>query len=571
MQVLTGRRFLAVVAAMTSLAAFSTPSSSAGATTSPAEHNASVIVQESPGAGNAPEAAVGRLGGQVGRHIPLIDGFVATVPEDAVQTLRGSEGVRSVTEDVAVRLTHAVDGYDAHADASSLYHVAKETIGATALWEAGYSGAGVDVAVIDSGVVPVDGLRAPGKVTNGPDLSYESGHDDARYLDTYGHGTHIAGIIAGRDDAVATPVRDSEPHRFTGIAPDAGIVNIKVADSGGATDVSQVIAAIDWVVEHRSDNGLNIRVLNLSFGTDGVQDYRIDPLAHAVEMAWRNGVVVVVAAGNEGYGSAKLNNPAYDPFVVAVGGSASNGTAEPADDTVPEWSSRGDGTRNPDVVAPGQSMISLRDAGSYLDETYPGARIGSRFFRGSGTSQAAAVVSGAAALLLEQRPELTPDQVKALLTSTARPLQDADAVAQGAGTIDVHAAMAASTPTATQEWEQAVGTGSIEESRGSAHVEVMGTEITGEIDVFGSAWSPLETLGSLVLDDTWTGDWSGSSWAGPSWSGGTWLGNSWAGNWSGGSWSGGSWSGGSWSGGSWSGGSWSGGSWSGGSWSTAGW
>jgi serine protease AprX len=547
------------------------PATSMASDAVPVGPSVSVIVRELPGSGDAPERAVARLGGHVSRHLGIIDGFVASVPADGLRGLRSSSGVHSVTRNRAVRLLHAVDGYQAHADPSSMFNVVRDTIGATEMWGAGYSGAGVDVAVIDSGVVPVDGLQASGKVVNGPDLSYESGHDALRHLDTYGHGTHIAGMIAGRDDAVASPVRKAEPHRFLGVAPDARIVNLKVADSSGATDVSQIIAAIDWVVEHRNDNGLDIRVLNLSFGTDGVQDYRIDPLAHAAEVAWHKGVVVVVAGGNEGYGSAKLNDPAYNPYVLAVGGTAANETSDPADDTVPEWSSRGDAARGPDLVAPGQAMISLRAPGSHLDLTYPGARIGSRFFRGSGTSQAAAVVSGAAALLLDQRPDLTPDQVKALLMSTARPLREADAAGQGAGMLDLEAAMRAPTPAARQAWQRSVGTGSLELARGSAHVEVGGTVISGEVDVFGGTWDPVDELARLLFGSAWSGDWSGSSWSGPSWSGGTWLGNSWAGNWSGGSWSGRSWSGGSWSGGSWSGGSWSGGSWSGGSWSSAGW
>ena len=205
------------------------------------------------------------------------------------------------------------------------------------------------------------------------------------------------------------------------MAPDSRIVSIKVADAKGQTDVSQAIAAIDWVVQNRNKNGLNIRVLNMSFGTDGVQSYLLDPLAYAAEQAWHKGIVVVVAVGNEGFGTGKVNNPAYDPYVIAVGSDNANGTATTADDVVSSFSNDGDGTRNPDVVAPGDHVVSLRTPGRYLDTTYPAARIGERLFRGSGTSQAAAVVSGAAALLISQRPELTPDQVKALLMGTARP------------------------------------------------------------------------------------------------------------------------------------------------------
>ena len=214
----------------------------------------------------------------------------------------------------------------------------------------------------------------------------------------------MSSIIAGRDSAT-TGTGSGDSSNFVGMAPDARIVSIKVADAKGQTDVSQAIAAIDWVVQNRNKNGLNIRVLNMSFGTDGVQDYVLDPLAYAAEQAWHKGIVVVVAVGNEGFGTGKVNNPAYNPFLIAVGSNNANGTATTADDVVSAFSNDGDGTRNPDLVAPGERCVGLRSAGSYLDTTYPAARIGDRLFRGSGTSQAAAVVSGAAALLIQQRPD----------------------------------------------------------------------------------------------------------------------------------------------------------------------
>ena len=401
----------------------------------------------------------------------------------------------------------------------------------------GYTGRGIDVAVLDSGVVPVDGLRAPGKVVHGPDLSFDSGSSATRHLDAYGHGTHMAGIVAGRDDS-------DDSDGFTGVAPGARVVSVKVADATGATDVSQVIAGLDWLVEHGDDGDLDVRVVNLSFGTGGVQDYRLDPLAHAVERAWHAGIVVVVAAGNQGLGTA-LNDPAYDPYVLAVGGSDSRGTTRPDDDVVASWSSRGDASRHPDLVAPGQSVVSLRSPGSSLDTEHPGARLHGRFFRGSGTSQATAVVSGGVALLLQQRPDLTPDQVKALLTASARHLPLADELGQGAGLLDVRAALATATPTdARQDWPRAQGTGLLELARGHLRVSLDGVPLVGERSVLGAAWSPPATLESAT--------WAGGGWQAGRWTGGSWRGNSWTGN----SWTGNSWTGNSWTGNSWTGNSW---------------
>ena len=301
-----------------------------------------------------------------------------------------------------------------------MYGVGQEVTGAGEYWNDGFRGQGVDVALIDSGVAAVDGLNAPGKVLHGPDLSFESQQDEFRHHDTFGHGTHMAGIIAGRDTATPQPVQKGVQDHFVGVAPQARVTSLKVADSHGNTDVSQVLAAIDWVVQHRRDPGMNIRVLNLSFGTDGVQDYRFDPLTYAAEVAWRSGIVVVVAAGNRGDGSEKLDNPAYDPFVLAVGGADGRATYDVADDVIGDFSSHGDASRVPDLVAPGTSIVSLSAPGSRADVENPAARVGTRQLRGSGTSQAAAVVSGAAALVVSQRPGITPDQVKELLTPTAR-------------------------------------------------------------------------------------------------------------------------------------------------------
>ncbi|SDY94546.1 serine protease AprX [Modestobacter sp. DSM 44400] len=399
------------------------------------------------------------------------------------------------------------------------------------------TGQGVDIALVDSGVVPVDGLNTPGKVIYGPDLTPEAGTPTGN-LDSYGHGTNMAGIIAGHDTAATAPYSGDTSH-FAGMAPDAHIVSIKIADAQGHTDVSQAIAAIDWAVENGHKHGLNIRVPNLSFGTDGAQSYVLDPLAFAVEQAWRSGIVVVVAAGNAGDTSPRLNNPATDPYVIAVGSDNANGTAATADDAISSFSSSGDGTRNPDLVAPGEHVISLRVPGSYLDSQYPAARIGQRLFRGSGTSQAAAVVSGAAALLLSQRPDLTPDQVKALLTGTAQQVPTASAALQGNGLIDLTAAATAPTPKqATQHWRPSTGLGSLESARGSVHLSVNGKQLAGEVDVRGHAFDSAAVAAGTRNHTNWNGvSWSGVSWSGVSWSGVSWSGVSWSGvSWSADEW-----------------------------------
>ncbi len=479
---------------------------------------------------------------------------------------------------------HVVDGFDADKDLGSLYYNVQEVLGAGEYWNDGYTGKGVDVAVIDTGVAPVNGLRTAGKVVHGPDLSWESQLPDFRALDTFGHGTHMAGIIAGRDDAAPARIEKGNHDLFLGVAPDARIVNVKVADSLGATDVSQVIAAIDWVVQNRNRDGLKIRVLNLSYGTDGVQEAVADPLVHAVENAWRAGIVVVVSAGNGGFGTAQLNNPAYAPSVIAVGGSDPHGTYDKEDDTVEPWSSSGDASRPPDLVAPGRSIVSLRNEGSFADLEHPEGRVGTRWFRGSGTSQAAAFVSGAAALVISQRPAITPDELKALLVKTATTLENADKKAQGAGMIDLKAARGTKTPNVkTSKW-RSEGSGSLELARGATHLVAQdGSELRGEQDIFGAPWNAVGWAAASLSGTSWAGgDWLGATWTGAgltdtawgasAWATAPWTRSSWRGDaWSANTWSANRWSKARWSGARWSASRWSSDSWAASRWSSAGW
>lgn len=467
-------------------------------------------------------------------------------------------------------------------DLGSFYMVAK-TIGAHDVWGrsdstgAKYTGRGIGVALVDSGVTRVEGLAAPGKVVNGPDLSFEAGDPGLRYLDTFGHGTHMAGIIAGRDpDTPSGNENNSNYH--VGIAPDARIVNLKVAAADGSTDVSQVIAAIDWAVQHRNDPALNVRVLSLSFGNQALQPYQIDPLAHAVEVAWRAGIVVVVAAGNEGAAGTTLTNPAIDPFVIAVGASDHNGTEDRKDDRLASFSSVGRSSRRPDVLAPGRSVVSYRVPGSYLDTAYPTAVVRDekgkpRFFRGSGTSQATAVVAGAVALMLDERPTMTPDQVKYALMNRAEPA--IGTTVRQLQLKDIQKVPV--TRVVAQSHARSTGTGSLELARGGSHVADpdTGQELRGERDIFGKRWDGTRWAAASLAGQswrggtwngsTWTGDgWSGNSWRYAAWSSASWTGNSWrTGAWSGMIWTGQSWRGQSWRCTSWLGNSWRAGTWSG--------
>jgi serine protease AprX len=515
--------------------------------------------------------AVARAGGTVLRPLTVVDGVVARVPSARLAALATSTPAIRVTPDAPLRLSGTA-AWSPVGDPGSMYETTVLT-GAQRLWSMGVTGRGVGVALVDSGVAPVAGLTVAGKVLDGPDISFDSQSAELQHIDSYGHGTHMAGIIAGRDRGAAPGRYAGDTAHFLGMAPDAHLLSVKAANTQGATDVSQVIAAIDWVVQHRDDRGMNIRVLNLSFGTDSAQAYALDPLADAAEVAWRKGIVVVASAGNAGAMSKGLDDPAYDPYLIAVGAADTMGTRTTADDGVASFSSTGS-TRDPDLVAPGVHIVGLRDPGSYIDLHYAttGA-VTARFFRGSGSSQAAAVVSGAAALLLSQRPDATPDQVKALLTSTAAPLAGASPHRQGSGELDLARAASAPTPAARQAWPASSGTGSLDRSRGSLHVYCDGVPLSGEQDIFGRPVDTAALAASEAAGTAWTGgSWNGSTWSGSTWSGSTWSGSTWSGStWSGSTWSGSTWSGSTWSGSTWSGSTWSGSTWSGSTWSVWKW
>ena len=532
-----------------------------------------VIVRETKPATTTAEDLVRSLGGDVEDPLDLIGGFTATIPAGAWSALVGHSSTAAVTMDGTLQMLAAkIAPLFAKNDSGTPVEIIK-VLKIDNFWRNGYTGQGVDVALIDSGVAQVNGLTYPGKIVTGPDISFESQDPDLRYLDSFGHGTHMAGIIAGRDDGTALPNSANDATTaYYGVAPGARVVSVKVAGANGIVDVSQVIAAIDWVVQHRNDSGLNIRVLNLSFGTDSVQEYQLDPLAFAVEQAWHHGIVVVVVAGNDG-NAMRLRDPASNPYVIAVGAVDTHGTNRSGDDTLMSFSNCGANGRYVDIVAPGKSIVGLANPKSTVGVQNPEAMLGGRFIKGTGTSQSAAIVSGLAALIIDQRPDISPDAVKALLVDRANNIRTISAECQGGGLPNMGSVNGTQTPTTSQTWTQSTGTGSLHESRGSFIVAHDGVELMGQIDIMGQAWDAefWSTVSAQGL--SWTGgDWNGATWTGLSWTGLSWSGLSWSGlSWSGLSWSGLSWSGLSWSGLSWSGLSWSGLSWSGLSWSGLSW
>jgi serine protease AprX len=507
---------------------------------------AAVVVVAQEGHAQAALARVTAAGGRLTRDLPLINGFAAVVPDRSVARLRAGGAIRSLTPDTAVRVAalppSGLMATDVETEPTSVY---PQALGAESAWNAGTKGQGVTVAMIDTGVstspdlsgrmVSVsDGLLSP--TTPCKNLSGEP-----TCQDTYGHGTFVGGVIAG-DGSASNGVH-------SGVAPRANLLSVKVAGANGGTDVSNVLAAIQWVVSYRSK--YSIRVLNLSLSTDSTQTYLTDPFNYAVERAWDAGIVVVVSASNRGPGPATISKPADDPLVITVGASDDRGTADLGDDELPDFSSRGptvpDGLSKPDVVAPGSHVMSLRSVGSTIDQRFPGQS--GAYHRGSGTSFAAAATSGVVALMLARHPQLQPNQVKYALTETARQLPaSADRALVGAGSVD--AARAVLDPPAGAANAAVVrsnGTGLLQLSRG--HVEVQTrtaptTVINGRLTAQLLLWDP---TGYLVgwsptswVVSTWAltplvpvqwsdDDWSGRNWGGRNWGGGSWQGSTWDG------------------------------------------
>lgn len=365
-----------------------------------------------------------RHGGKTNGDLSVIKGLVVSLPVSQLADLSNDPAVRYISPDrpLSGQLTNSAPA-----------------VNAPYAWNLGFDGSGVGVAIIDSGIadkndvlVKKSDLNKWGTASSRIVYSRSWVADGLGSYDAFGHGTHVAGIVAGSGyNSFALP--STSP--FKGIAPNAQLINLRVLDSQGMGTESSVIAAIQTAIQLKSK--YNIRVINLSLGHPVLESYELDPMCQAAEAAYRAGIVVVVAAGNEGRnnaagtdGYATINSPANDPYVITVGAMKSMGTPVRADDLIATYSSKGpsaiDHVAKPDLVAPGNHVVAfVGGSGSTLANTYPNNFVPvairgiSPYFSLSGTSMAAPMVSGAAALLLQANPKMTPDQVKALLMKTA--------------------------------------------------------------------------------------------------------------------------------------------------------
>ncbi len=401
---------------------------------------------------------VKELGGEVGKLFRNVDVMVLQLPLGAVAALAEVDGLEYIAPD------RPVHGLASQIETTTGASLAYNGTLSSFLNLPGLDGTGVTVAVIDSGIDAdhvdlKDQTKGRRRVVFSWDFTGRGGLDDP-----YGHGTHIAGIIAGDGSASYIAGRD-----YTGIAPGANLINFKVLDERGHGYVSNVVAAIDQAISIR--NYYNLKIINLSLAAPPVDSYVNDAMCRAVERATKAGIVVVAAAGNFGldqnsnkvYGG--ITSPGISPSAITVGATSTHGTDIRSDDTVARYSSRGptlshttdpvtgqvvfDNLAKPDLVAPGTRVVSLERYSDYLVTTYPALHVDtgnnvnykSRYMILTGTSMATGVVSGAVALMVQANPGLTPNQVKAILMYSAQIMDGADLFEQGAGMLNIDGAV----------------------------------------------------------------------------------------------------------------------------------
>ncbi len=381
------------------------------------------IVQFKPSvSGHRAAKLVRSDGGLVTSHLPIIHGLAVRMRIRWALRLAHSPAIR------AISLNGRVLRQDSAVDSSQLQPTAYDRlVQAPQSWNDGFSGAGVGVAVIDTGIAGdlPDFATSPTDPTSRVSVTAVTNPFASDPGDPYGHGTDVAGIIAGNGWNQAGPSGPAGIRgHYIGIAPQASLISIKAGDDQGNATVVDVINGIQFAIDHQAD--YNIRVINLSLSSDTAQSYTTDPLDAAVESAWFHGIVVVAAAGNRGTAADAVSYaPANDPYAITVGAVDPGKGPGPGDDAPASYSSQGttqDGFAKPDIMAPGSHIVSTLAPNSAFAQMCPGCIVGGGYIRTSGTSMAAPVVSGAVALLLQKYPQLTPDQVKGALLAKAHPM-----------------------------------------------------------------------------------------------------------------------------------------------------
>jgi len=532
-----GRAAVTVAAAVAALAG----TSLAGAPAASASPSETVIVTS---AGLlSPVMAVLEAGGAILDQLPIIDGVEASIPSILEPVLAALPGI-TVTPDISVSVQSTPVSTGPHTPSD----VFLQQTGAARLASAGDTGQGVTVAVLDTGIDNLPDFA--GRLIGGVDLTSANNP----FQDSYGHGTFIAGLIAG-DGA-------SSNGQYSGEAPGAKLVSIKVAGATGQTDLVTLILGLQWAIAHQSQYG--IKVLNISLGFQPTESTVINPLDMAVQAAWASGITVVVSAGNAGPFNGTILSPGDDPLVITVGALDDMASTSAAGDEMTTFSSAGptspDGWEKPDLVTSGRSVVSLAAPGSTIYDNYPSARIGTANFVGSGTSFSAAITSGAAALVLADNPGLTPNQVKARLLGTTSPGPVGNPFVDGHGALNAYAAATSGPMNFSQS---AVG---LLPTLPGATVSLSPTR---PVDTWnknlwsGMSWSQPPATG-------WA--WNGYAWNATDWTGWAWNGAAWnASAWKGAAWNGDDWTGWAWNDAAWTGSAWNGAAWTGWAWNSSGW
>ncbi|MFL5847134.1 MAG: S8 family peptidase [Solirubrobacteraceae bacterium] len=390
------------------------------AASSPGRTVETIVQLQAGAAQDLVRARIAATGGVVFDEVPLINGLGVRMRASDAVALADLAGVRAVSLNAKVESTGAV------LDASRLSSAYIQAIRADKAWANGHTGKGVGIAVIDSGLAGglPDFKGADGKSRGVVSAVVNPRTGDAK--DTFGHGTHIAGLAAGNGFNRATG--DPLYGKYAGVAPDANVIAVKADNGSGATDVISLIDGLHFVVTHAKQ--YNIRVVNLSVRTEAANSYRTDPLDAAVEAVWMHGIVVVAAAGNLGESADAVSHaPGNDPYVITVGAVDDHGTKGISDDELAIWSGHGttqDGFAKPDVLAPGAHLVAPLAPGSYYASACAACVVDGQYIRLGGTSMATGVVSGAIAAIVQAHPEWTPNQIKATLLRRSREVNSDD-------------------------------------------------------------------------------------------------------------------------------------------------